>query len=104
VITQKEINDKSIIGKACEEEEISMAVSTLARQGLDKVARQAYQRRKDEIHFYIKEKQDSENKLKEAEATIAEKDNALAEKEATLAEQAKIIAEPRSQLEKKPEK
>jgi len=51
VITQKEINNKAIIENACEEEEIFMAVSTLARQSEDKYTRQAYQRRQDEIYF-----------------------------------------------------
>ncbi|MDR0221073.1 MAG: Rpn family recombination-promoting nuclease/putative transposase, partial [Lachnospiraceae bacterium] len=46
IITQKEITDKSLIERACEDEEdIKMAVSTLARQSEDKYARQAYQRR-----------------------------------------------------------
>ena len=53
VITQKEINNKTIIQNACdEEEEILMAVSTLALQSEDKYTRQAYQRRQDEIYFY----------------------------------------------------
>ena len=55
VITQKEINNKTIIENACkDEEEIFMAVSALARQSEDKIIRQAYQRRKDEIYFYNK--------------------------------------------------
>ena len=57
VITQKEITNKAIIEDAYkDEEEIQMAVSTLARYGDDKIERQAYQRRKDEIYFYNKEK------------------------------------------------
>jgi len=49
---QKEINNKAIITDICEdEEEIQMAVSTLVRQGEDKIARQAYLRRQDEIYF-----------------------------------------------------
>jgi len=52
VITQKEINNKAIIENACEEEEIFMAVSTLALQSEDKYTRQAYQRRKDDVYFY----------------------------------------------------
>jgi len=59
VITQKEINNKAIIENACnEEEEIYMAVSALAKQSEDKIIRQAYQRRKDEIYFYNKERAD----------------------------------------------
>ena len=43
VITQKEIINKSLI-QNIEEEEIRMAVATLARQSEDKIIRQAYQR------------------------------------------------------------
>jgi len=67
VITQKEINNKAIIEDVCnDEEEILMAVSTLAIQGEDKYARQAYQRRKDEVYFYNM----NMNRLEKAEAEI----------------------------------
>ena len=49
-ITEKDIKDKEIIKNICEEqEEIGMAVSTLVRLSEDKVARQAYQRRQDDL-------------------------------------------------------
>ena len=51
IITQKEITDKKIIEDACKEEEIKMAFSTLVRQSEDKILRQAYQRRQDEVFF-----------------------------------------------------
>ena len=35
-----------------------MAVTALQRQSEDKLIRQAYQRRKDEIYFYNKERED----------------------------------------------
>ncbi|MCL2398529.1 MAG: Rpn family recombination-promoting nuclease/putative transposase, partial [Defluviitaleaceae bacterium] len=54
VITQKEINNKAIIENACSEEEIFMAVSALSRQSEDKIIRQAYQRRQDEIFYFNK--------------------------------------------------
>ena len=105
IITQKEITDKSIIKKACEgEEEISMAVNTLARQGMDKIARQAYQRRKDEIYYYNKnmnELEESKRKLKESEAALAEKDSALAEKDTKLAEKDSALVEKDSALAEK---
>ena len=50
VITEKDIKDKTIIRNICEEqEEIGMAVSALVRLSEDKVTRQAYQRRQDDI-------------------------------------------------------
>jgi predicted transposase/invertase (TIGR01784 family) len=56
VITQKEIENKDIVKNAVkDEEEIFMAMSSLALQGEDKYVRQAYQRRKDEIFYYKKE-------------------------------------------------
>jgi len=59
VITEKEINNKAIIETACiEEEEIQMAMTALQRQSEDKIIRQAYQRRKDNIYFYNKERAD----------------------------------------------
>ena len=87
-----------------------MAVSTLSRQGMDKPARQAYQRRKDEIYFQKKKSkeleeakrkpEESEVALAEKDTALAEKDTALAEKDAALAEQEKIIAELRLKIEK----
>jgi len=68
VITQKEINNKTIIEDACEEEEILMAVSALALQGEDKIIRQAYQRRKDEIFFHNLALAKMEHKLEQSEA------------------------------------
>ena len=53
VITEKDIEDKAIIKNICEEqEEIGMAVSELVRLSEDKVTRQAYQKRQDEIMLY----------------------------------------------------
>jgi len=86
VITEKEINNKTLIENACkEEEEIQMAVTALQRQSEDKIIRQAYQRRKDEIYFYNKERADDRRLLEQAEAKIAEKDAALADKDLLIA-------------------
>jgi predicted transposase/invertase (TIGR01784 family) len=53
VITEKEIINKGIIENARKEKEvIRMAVSAIARQSEDKIMRQAYQRRQDEIYFH----------------------------------------------------
>ena len=49
-----------------DEEEIQMAMSALARQSEDKIARQAYQRRKDEIFYQNKQQRE----LEEAKAEI----------------------------------
>jgi hypothetical protein len=55
---------------ACDEEEIFMAVTALARQSEDKILRQAYQRRKDEIYFYNKERTEYIQRAELAEAEI----------------------------------
>jgi len=71
LITQKEINNKTIIEDACDEEDILMAVTTLQRQSEDKIIRQAYARRQDEIYFYNmnmkKLEQQTEENKKQAE-------------------------------------
>ena len=74
-----------------------MAVSTLVRLSEDKVTRQEYLRRQDDILLQNKRSVDynrMKRELVEKGATIAEKDAALADKDA-------IIAELRSQLSKK---
>jgi len=69
-----------------------MAVSVLARQSEDKIARQAYQRRKDEIYFYNMEKLEFQSKL--------EQERKRAEKERKRAEQAEAeIAKLRKENE-----
>jgi predicted transposase/invertase (TIGR01784 family) len=71
VITEKEINNKTIIENACKDEEaIFMALSALSRQSEDKIIRQAYQRRKDEIYFYNKERADDRLKMELLESEI----------------------------------
>jgi len=86
VITEKEINNKSLIENACHEEEaIFMAVSALARQSEDKIIRQAYQRRKDEIYFHKKEISDYRLRAEKAESQLADKDAALADRDALIA-------------------
>jgi len=74
IITQKEIENKEIITNICKEEgDLQMAVSTLARQGEDKIIRQAYQRRQDEIFFNnmnIIRAEDAERRAEQAEAEI----------------------------------
>ena len=80
VITQKEINNKAIIENACSEEAIFMAISALARQSEDKIIRQAYQRRKDEIFYYNKnmaEKAQAELKAEQLETEIEQLRNEI---------------------------
>ena len=66
-ITEKDIEDKTIIKTICEEqEEIGMAVSALVRLSEDKITRQAYQRRQDEIMSYNKRINDYKHIAEEA--------------------------------------
>jgi predicted transposase/invertase (TIGR01784 family) len=85
-ITEKDIEDKEIIKNICEEqEEIGMAVSTLVRLSEDKVTRQAYQKRQDEIILHNKKAADykrMELEVKEKDAIIADKDVIIADKDA----------------------
>jgi len=68
MITEKEINNKAIIESACDEEEIQMAMTALQRQSEDKLIRQAYQRRQDEIYFYNKELADNKRIMEQLQA------------------------------------
>jgi predicted transposase/invertase (TIGR01784 family) len=76
VITQKEIKNKAIIEEICkEEEEIRMAVTALNKYNEDKYARQAYQRRMDELVTYnwlVKQAEQAETERQRAETAETE--------------------------------
>ena len=92
VITQKEIHNKEIVENAVQgEEEIYMAVTTLVRQSEDKIVRQAYQRRKDEIYFYHKEQADHQRTVERLQTNNVEQAG-------IISEQAKLIAELQAEL------
>ena len=101
LITQKDINNKTLIEDACKDEEaIFMAVSALQRQSEDKYMRQAYHRRQDEIYFYNMNVQ----KLEQAERR-AEQSDRRAEQSDRRAEQAEaeieVLRKKLAALEKK---
>jgi predicted transposase/invertase (TIGR01784 family) len=80
IITEKEIVNKDIIENARKEKEvIRMAVSAIARQSEDKIMRQAYQRRQDEIYFHNLELTKWERRA-EQDRQQAEQSNRRAEK------------------------
>jgi len=80
VITEKEIVNKNIIEAARKEKEvIRMAMSAIARQSEDKIIRQAYQRRKDEIYFYNMER-DNDRRIAEEATRRAEQSDRRAVK------------------------
>jgi predicted transposase/invertase (TIGR01784 family) len=71
VITEKEIVNKDIIENARKEKEvIQMAVSAIARQSEDKIMRQAYQRRKDDVYFHNLALELSERKAEQLQIEI----------------------------------
>ena len=78
-----------------------MAISELVRLSEDKVTRQAYQRRQDEIMLYNKRIRDYQHIAEQEKHRADAAESALAEQEATIADQARVIAELRSQLDKK---
>jgi len=68
-----------------------VATTALQRQSEDKIIRQAYQRRKDEIYFYNKERADDRRRTEQAEL--------IASQERCRAEQAEVeIEKLRAQL------
>jgi len=82
IITEKEIVNKDIIENARKEKEvIRMAVSAIARQSEDKIIRQAYQRRKDEIYFYNMERAELEQTKHRLEQSDRRAEKAEAENE-----------------------
>ena len=117
-INQKDIKDKNILKNICkEQEEIGMAVSVLSRSSQDKLTRQEYLKRQDDIilatikaeKYRLMEKELAEKMaiiatkdaaLAENKATLAENKATLATKDAALADLEKTIAELRSQLDK----
>jgi len=91
IITEKDIEDKTIIKNICEEqEEIGMAVSELVRLSEDMVIRQAYQRRQDDIMLYNKRIGDF---IRRAELAKAENDQMKAEIDQMKAENDQMKAE-----------
>jgi len=101
VITQKEITNKTIIENACQEEDIFMAVSTLALQSEDKYTRQAYQRRQDEIYFFNKsmfEKEQAERKIAQVELRLKSAIESLLGTGNTITEVATMMGMPEHEI------
>jgi hypothetical protein len=74
IITEKDIEDKSIIENICkEQEEISMAVSALVRLSEDKVTRQEYLRSKDDA--MLRNRKEKEYALMKQRAEQSEAEN-----------------------------
>ena len=85
-----------------------MAVSALVKLSEDKITRQAYQRRQDDIILHNMRLNRLELEVKKRDAALADKDVALADKDvaladkdATLAGKDAIIAELRAKLGEK---
>jgi len=88
VITEKEIVNKEILDNAYKEKEvIRMALSAIERQSEDKIMRQAYQRRQDEIYFNNLERQEHEE-LKQANQELEQEIEKLRKRLAELEAQA----------------
>ena len=112
VITQKEINNKAIIEDACKEEEILMAVTALTKQSEDKIIRQAYQRRQDEIYFHNKQiadytrlieqerlkTEEAERKIEMAERKTEQAERKIEQSEAEIEKLRKQIATLQAQI------
>jgi len=96
LITQKEIRDKGILEKLCEEEgALKMAIDALARQSEDKIIRQAYQRRQDEIYFYNKnmyELGEYKRKVEQAERKTEQAERKTEQAEAEIEKLRKQLA------------
>ena len=69
-----------------------MAVSTLSRHSDDKIARQAYQRRQDELYFYNKNMYEKEKYKQQAEQEQRRAEQAEAEIEKLRQQIAELLA------------
>jgi len=91
IITQKEIVNKDIIENARKEKEvIQMAVLAIARQSEDKIMRQAYQRRKDELFFHNLEVEQLKCQVEQSDRR-AEQSNRRAEQAEKASEEKDVI-------------
>ena len=96
VITEKDIKDKTVIKNICkEQEEIRMAVSKLARLSENKLTRQEYLRRQDDILLTAKRMNDLKEEKRKAEQEKRRADQAIrkADQEKRKAEQEKRRAD-----------
>jgi predicted transposase/invertase (TIGR01784 family) len=108
-ITQKKIDNKDAVRKICSGKDMEDAMKVLTRISADKIERQRYQRRLDELHSYnetlriIEEQKkalaDKDQELAEQKKTLADKDAALADKDAALADKDAQIAKLLTQHE-----
>ena len=101
MITQKGIKDKEKIKRICAGEEMQDAMETLTNLSQDKIKRQAYQRRLDELYFYNKmvcENEEYYHKITEQSAALSDKDAALAEQSAALADKDAALADKDAEI------
>ena len=100
VITEKEIVNKDIIENACKEMEvIQMAMSAIARQSEDKIMRQAYQRRKDEIYFNNMEREIERERREQAERKLRLSERELERSERKLEQSEQKLEQSEQKLE-----
>jgi predicted transposase/invertase (TIGR01784 family) len=96
LITSKAIENKGILEKICAEGEMRDAMDTLVRLSRDKINRQAYQRRLDELNSYnrvLQQIADKDATIAEDKAIIAGNKAIIAENKATIAENKATIAD-----------
>ena len=88
-INQSEITEKKLRDILYTDKEMSDAMKTLTQLSRDKVKRQAYQRRLDELHTYNR----AMKQLEEYKAQIAVKDAVIADKDAVIANDRAALAD-----------
>ena len=95
LITEKEIKDKEAVKRICDEEELMDAVKTLTMLSKDKIRRQAYLRRQDELLSYnnmLRKSAEKDAIIAKKDATLADMGTALADKDAALADKDAALA------------
>ena len=100
-ITEKDIKNKQILKNICEEqEEISMAVSKLVQLSEDKITRQAYQRRQDEIILFNKRINDYKRTIEQANSRAEQANSRAKQAEAEVEKLRLRLAELEAQSSK----
>ena len=92
LITQHEIADKDKVRRICSEGEMQEALDALATLSEDKIKRQAYQRRMDQLYFHEKAMKEKDAALAVKDAVIADKDAVIADRDAALADRDAALA------------
>ena len=101
IIAEKDIKDKEIIRKICEDrEEFKMAVSELVRLSEDKIIRHAYQKRREEAMLQETRKRRMEARIEEMKARMEQESRRAEAAEARIEQESRRADSAEAETEK----